>query len=168
MATFAAIDFETANVYRDSACAIGLTVVEEGRIVLSDAHLIRPPSDWFKFTDIHGLTWDDVCDAPDFEEVWGEIQPAIRDVDFLAAHNASFDSGVLTACCDRYGIVAPRQNFVCTVSLARRRWSIYPTRLPDVCRHLDISLNHHEAGSDAEACARIVMAAHDEGWRHGR
>jgi len=167
MTTFAAIDFETANVYRDSACAIGVTLVENGRIVSSSARLIRPPSDWFKFIDIHGLTWDDVCDEPDFEEVWAEVLPEIQHVDFLAAHNAPFDSGVLSACCDRYGVLEPQQGFVCTVSLARRQWSIYPTKLPNVCEYLNIELNHHEAGSDAEACARIVMAAQQEGWRHG-
>jgi DNA polymerase-3 subunit epsilon len=31
--------------------------------------------------------------------------------------------------------------------------------LKSVCRRLGIALNHHDAGSDAEACARIVIAA---------
>ncbi|MFA5187667.1 MAG: exonuclease, partial [Patescibacteria group bacterium] len=38
-----------------------------------------------------------------------------------------------------------------------------PTKLPDVCRRLKIPLNHHDAASDAEACARIVMAAMQDG-----
>jgi DNA polymerase-3 subunit epsilon len=42
-------------------------------------------------------------------------------------------------------------------------WGIYPTKLPNVCRHLGISLNHHEASSDAEACARIMIRALEEG-----
>ena len=29
---FAAIDFETANYARDSACAVGITIVQAGRI----------------------------------------------------------------------------------------------------------------------------------------
>jgi len=165
LTAFAAIDFETANYNRDSACAIGVTIVDDGRIIHSAAHLIRPPSKWFQFTDIHGLTWDDVSDAPDFEEVWEEVMPELHHVDFLAAHNAPFDRSVLSACCDRYSVTEPRQNFVCTVSLARQQWSIYPTKLPDVCRHLEIGLNHHEAGSDAEACARIIIAAQKSGWR---
>jgi DNA polymerase-3 subunit epsilon len=45
------------------------------------------------------------------------------------------------------------------VRLARRVWGIYPTRLSDVCRRLGIPLRHHDAASDAEACARIVIAA---------
>jgi DNA polymerase III subunit epsilon len=31
--TFTAIDFETANYFRDIACAVGLVRVERGRVV---------------------------------------------------------------------------------------------------------------------------------------
>ena len=79
--------------------------------------------------------------------------------DFLAAHNASFDRGVLRACCARYGLDMPSQPFRCTVQIARRAWNIRPTKLSDVCRELVIPLNHHEALSDARACAQIVLAA---------
>jgi dihydroorotate dehydrogenase len=42
----------------------------------------------------------------------------------------------------------------------QRRWGLRPNDLPSVCRRLGIGLVHHDAGSDAEACARIVIAAH--------
>ena len=38
-------------------------------------------------------------------------------------------------------------------------WGVRPTKLPDVCRFLGIPLKHHDALSDAEAAARIVIAA---------
>jgi DNA polymerase-3 subunit epsilon len=165
MPRFAAIDFETANHNGDSACAVGVVIVENGCITERLTALIRPPSRWFAFTHIHGLTWDDVKDAPPFDEVWAGMVPALEGATFLAAHNAPFDKGVLTACCEAYGLPAPEQPFVCTVRLARAQWDIRPTKLPDVCRHLDIELRHHQADSDAEACARIVMAAQQAGWR---
>ena len=64
---------------------------------------------------------------------------------------------------------APR-SAACFVAdqLARSQWGIYPTRLPDVCRWLRIPLLHHDSGADAEACARIVLAAEAEGWRRRR
>lgn len=161
---FAAIDFETANHDRDSACAVGIAVVRDGDLVSLERRLIRPPSDDFHFTYIHDITWEDVRDEPAFAEVWEEVLPLIEGVRFLAAHNAPFDRGVLEACCRRYGVKPPREEFLCTVQLARRVWDIYPTKLPDVCRALDIPLDHHEAGSDAEACARIVLAAAGNGW----
>ena len=60
MTTFVAIDFETATICRDSACAVGLAAGCGGRIVLSRTYLIRPPSPQFTFTDLHGLGWEDV------------------------------------------------------------------------------------------------------------
>lgn len=167
MARFAAIDFETANYDRDSACAVGVVIVDAGRIVDRLYELIRPPSRQFTFTYIHGLAWKDVQHAPGFDAVWRNISAALAGVEFLAAHNAPFDKGVLSACCTIYGLAVPEQTFVCTVRLARAQWDVHPTRLPDVCRHLGIDLRHHQADSDAEACARIVMAAEEAGWRYG-
>jgi DNA polymerase-3 subunit epsilon len=168
MSRFAAIDFETASYRGDSACAVGVTVVEDGRIVQQRYELIRPPARQFSFTHIHGLSWNDVKDAPQFDAVWAAMAPVLAEVEFLAAHNAPFDKGVLNACCAAYGLPPPEQPFVCTVRLARAQWDIRPTKLPDVCRYLGIDLRHHQADSDAEACARIVIAAEQTGWRHGR
>jgi DNA polymerase-3 subunit epsilon len=167
MTHFAAIDFETANNARDSACAVGVVIVERGRIVDRLLELICPPSREFLFTHIHGLSWDDVKGAQRFDAVWADLARELTGMEFLAAHNAPFDKGVLGACCATYGLAAPTLPFVCTVRLARAQWAIRPTRLPDVCNHLGIDLRHHQADSDAEACARIVMAAQDGGWRHG-
>lgn len=163
---FVAIDFETANHGRDSACSVGVVVVQSGRIVRRLHRRIRPPSRQFLFTYIHGLTWRDVEDAPPFDGVWRELAEELAGAAFIAAHNAPFDRGVLQACCARYGLMPPPQPFVCTVRLARMQWSLRPAKLPDVCRHLGIALSHHQADSDAEACARIVIAAQREGWRY--
>lgn len=163
--TFAAIDFETANIFRDSACSIGVAIVRGGRISHSTHRLIRPPSSWFKFTRIHGIVWNQVEDAPPFETVWKEIAPLLEGVDFFAAHNASFDRSVLRACLKRSHLPVPKQPFVCSVRVARQVWGIRPTRLSNVCAHLDIPLNHHHALSDAEGCARILLAATEKGWR---
>lgn len=164
-ATFAAIDFETASYSPDSACAVGLVVVKDSSIVRREIHLIRPPDRQFAFTAIHGLTWEDVRDAPTFAELWPTLGAALKDIDFLAAHNASFDRRVLASCCRTYDLSGPSPPFVCTVKLARTLWSLRPAKLPDVCRHLNIQLQHHDAGSDAEACAQIVIAARKEGWQ---
>jgi len=162
--SFVAIDFETADFGRDSACAVGVVRVEKNVIVRSEARLIRPPRRDFVFTYIHGITWEDVADAAPFAEVWKELAELVRGVDFLAAHNAPFDRSVLQACCLSARLDPPPQPFECTVRHARRRWGIRPTTLPDVCRALDIRLErHHDALSDAEACARIMIAALQDG-----
>lgn len=157
---FVAIDFETANNRRDSACAIGLVKVVDGRIIDTAHYLIRPPTREFIFTYIHGLSWKDVANAPDFGELWPSIAPWFDGAEFLAAHNAPFDKGVLNACCASYSLAQPGLPFRCTVQIARSSWKIYPTKLPDVCRKLNIALDHHQALSDAMACAQIVLSAH--------
>lgn len=166
--SFAAIDFETADYGSDSACAVGVVRVEDGRIAQRFHRLIRPPRQPFIFTYIHGITWSQVCLEPNFAELWEDLRAAIADAQFLAAHNARFDRKVLETCCQAAGLRPPPQPFVCTVELARKTWSIYPTQLPAVCGKLGIDLDHHQALSDAEACARIVLAAFKEGWRPGQ
>ena len=159
MSSFLALDFETADQGRDSACAIGLVRVESGQIVGQQSWLIRPPRPQVFFTHIHGITWSMVRHAPTFAELWPELAPWFVGTDFLAAHNASFDRSVLRACCATAAVPMPAPPFVCTVQLARTTWNLYPTKLPDVARHLGLTLRHHDALSDAEACARIVLAA---------
>lgn len=157
--SFLAIDFETANYYRDSACAVGLAKIENNQIVESASYLIRPPSNWFVFTYIHGLTWEDVKNEPTFRELWPKIRPMFKGVDFLVAHNSGFDRGVLKACCKTYNVDYPEIPFQCTMHLCRKLWNIHPTKLNIVCEHFGIPLNHHEALSDTLACAEIMMRA---------
>jgi DNA polymerase-3 subunit epsilon len=159
---FIAIDFETADYQPDSACAVALVRVEGSRIVSRSQFLIRPPRQKFIFSYLHGITWEMVKGSPTFGELWSEIEPLLADVQFLAAHNAPFDRGVLKVCCAAHGLKQPRLPFLCTVKLARRIWRLFPTKLPHVCDYLGIPLDHHNAASDAEACARIVIAAREE------
>jgi DNA polymerase-3 subunit epsilon len=155
--SFLAIDFETANYSSESACSIGLVRVESNRIVAQMHELIRPPQKEFCFTRIHGITWKHVEASPTFEGIWLKLQPLFRGVDFIVAHNVGFDKRVLQACCKRYGIVLPEYQYQCTVQLARKHLNLYPTNLPAVCQALNIPLKHHDAISDALACAKIAM-----------
>jgi DNA polymerase-3 subunit epsilon len=156
---FVAIDFETADYGRDSACSVALVRVESGRVREQVHRLIRPPRRDFYFTHIHRITWPMVAAEPDFGGVWAEIVPLLEGAAFLAAHNASFDRSVLRACCAAAGLPMSGLPFLCTVKLARSTWNLRPTKLPDVCRHLGLGLAHHDAASDARACADIVLAA---------
>ena len=160
---FAAIDFETADFGRDSACAVAVVVVDSGEIIYKGCSLIRPPRREFVFSYLHGITWEDVARQPDFKEFWPKLLPLFKGVDFIAAHNASFDRSVLYTCCEVSGAPLPDTKFLCTMRLARRLWNLHPTKLPDVCRHLNISLKHHDPASDALACAEIVLETFDKG-----
>ena len=84
---------------------------------------------------------------------------------FLSKTLRHFDRGVLAACCDVWLLPMPDVPFLCTVRLARAVWNLRPTGLAHCARFLCVPLNHHEALSDANACAEIVIAAEIEGWR---
>ncbi len=156
---FVAIDLETADRPADSACAVALVRVEGLRIVERKSCLLRPPRRNFLFSYVHGIRWADVANAPTFASAWPALSAMLHGAAFLAAHNASFDRRVLQTCCGAAGLAVPPQPFECTLQMARRVWRLKPAKLPDVCAHLGIALRHHDPASDAEACARIVIAA---------
>lgn len=163
MGKFVAIDFETADHGRESACALGMAVVEGCEIVREEYVLIRPPHRQFLFTWVHGIRWEDVAGAPTFCEVWPTLLPMLEGAEFIAAHNAGFDRSVLYQCCHSSRMTWPSHRFQCSAKLARQSWGLPSVKLPEVCRHLGIDLRHHRADSDARACARIVIAAREQG-----
>ena len=138
MKDFAAIDFETANGRRTSVCSVGVVVVRGGEVVDTLYSLIRPrPNFYSRFTTaIHGLSYEDTAQAPDFADVWKQIAPRIEGLP-LVAHNSPFDEGCLRR---TFGSSLPNHQLH-TVSAA--------------CG-FDLA-NHHHALADAEACARIAL-----------
>jgi DNA polymerase-3 subunit epsilon len=158
---WAAIDFETANYESDSACALGVALVDEGQVSGTFYSLIRPPRMDFvpRFIDIHRIEPEQVESAPSFAQVWEQVAELVAGRTLLA-HNARFDKGVLRACLDHYAMEKPRQRFGCTVELARAVWPGSTTyKLSAVAERLAIPLQHHQAESDAIASARIGLEA---------
>jgi len=56
--TWVAIDFETATASRDSACALGIAVIEDGELAATASWLMRPPGNRYDPRNIavHGIT----------------------------------------------------------------------------------------------------------------
>jgi DNA polymerase-3 subunit epsilon len=88
----------------------------------------------------------------------------LRGADYIAAHNAGFDRKVLFTCFAAAGYTPPEIDALCTVKLSKAAWGIRPTKLPDVCQHFQIALDHHDALSDANACAEILVIAISQGF----
>ena len=158
---FTAIDFETANGFRGSPCAVGLTKVRGGRIVEEASWLMRPPQnhDHFDYHNvrIHGIRAADVAGQPRFGDLFPEIGAFIGD-DVLAAHNAAFDMGVIRSALEVSGLPGPAYDYVCTVMLSRRCYSLVSNSLPFAAEEAGVPLvNHHDAAEDARACAGILI-----------
>ena len=152
-----ALDFETSSPEPESACAIGMVRVVDRQLGESLYSLIRPPSPRVMYTQIHGLTWEMLKDAPDFVDIWPQISEMCADADYLLAHNANFDARVLRGACRYAGVRCPALPFLCSLKGSRAALDIPSRSLNNVCRHLGIELEHHNALSDALASAAIYL-----------
>lgn len=157
---FTALDFETAHA--NFPCEIGLTRVENGKIIESKSWLIKPAC--FPFMNpwnqrVHGISAAHVSKALTFDDLWSELKPWFDD-STIVAHNAAFDTRVLKSSLEYYDLAIPYTDYFCSVNLSRKAWKHLPSHsLGVVCDYHDIRFNHHRAGDDAMACALITIKA---------
>jgi ATP-dependent Lhr-like helicase len=106
---------------------------------------------------IHGIVAADLAGAPHFSEVAGDIARLI-DGAVIVAHNAMFDTAMLTAEFARAGAVPDDLLSLCTLQLAQRYGS--PTtslRLADCAAAENIDLlDAHTAQADTQAAAQLL------------
>jgi len=156
---FVSIDFETANFFRGSPCVVGLTHVREGEVQETQERLIFQ-EDFNGFNiSIHGITAEDVADAPTFEEIWPWIHSQIGGLP-VVAHNAAFDTGVIRDALDDAMIPWPTLTYGCTLVMGRRTYELASYRLPFVAAAAGFPLDadaHHKAAHDAVAAAHIML-----------
>jgi len=155
---YVAFDVETPNRASARMSAIGLTIIEDGAIVGSRYTLVNPQTHFDAFNvRLTGIDELSVKGAPTFPEAWEELSAVFGD-SVLVAHNAPFDLRVLKSCLTSYGIAwRPEVSYLCTVQMGRRLLPGMPHRLNDLCDHFGITLTHHHAASDAQACAQILL-----------
>jgi len=158
---FLSIDFETATARRDSACAVGVALVDGGQIVTSASYLIRPPGNRYDAFNVgvHGITPDMTADAASFISVMNTVL-ARADGLPLMAHNASFDMSVLRAGFESSGRAYPQRDYYCTLLMSRSALPGLPDyQLPHVLAACGgMMKHHHDPKADAEACAEIALA----------
>ena len=133
--------------------------MRNGEIEDSFYSLIRPYPNYYKFTDIHGLSREDTDPADHFDKVWPPLKEFIGNLP-LVAHNSSFDEGVLTSMLEHYGF-SYEPRFFCTyrASLGCKELDgLENHQLHTVAAYFGYDLaNHHHALADAEACAIIAL-----------
>lgn len=156
---FVSIDFETANFFRGSPCAVGLTHVIGGQVQETQERYIHQ-DDFNGFNiAIHGITPEDVADAPTFEETWPWLQEQIGELP-VVAHNAAFDTGVMRDALDEVPLPWPSLTYGCTLVMGRRTYELASYRLPFVAEAAGCPLDpdtHHKAAHDAHAAANIML-----------
>ena len=167
---YVVFDTETPNSRNDRMCQIGLCLVENGRIFGAEGFLVNPECEFALFNVmLHGITPERTCGEPNFAELWTRELESIFSDGILVAHNAPFDMAVLSKCLRAYGIRwRERAPYIDTVRMARQAFPSLPNhKLDTLSAALGIELDHHDAGSDAEACARIFLASIECGAEPG-
>lgn len=151
MIDFTAIDFETATWQPSSICQVGLIRVEGGEVVEQYNQLVKPPNNHYhpRNIEVHGIKPIDTMDAPTFDFVWHEFKHWIID-QAVVAHNSGFDFNCLKHALAFYDEIEPTYEGHCTKKIFRRGLSF-------LSKKYKIPLNHHDALSDAHACAQLFL-----------
>lgn len=162
---YVCFDVETPNMKNDRMSAIGICIVEDGKIVNEYYSLVNPEQhfDPFNIALTH-ITPAMAAEAPAFGELWNTLGPVMGS-GLLVAHNAQFDMSVLSKCMRDYGIPCDgTTNYACTCRMGKRLLpKLENHRLDTMCRELNIPLDHHNALSDARACAQILIHYIEQG-----
>lgn len=153
------LDFETTglNIQHDRIIEIGAVRLENGSITDSYSQLVNPDRALSSVvSDLTGIDDSMLRGMPSPAEATAQLLKFIGD-SAIAAHNSSFDYGILQSELKRMNV-----EFSCpvidTLVLAR---SLYPElksfRLGSLCKHLGVSLkNAHRAVHDAGATAQCL------------
>lgn len=170
------VDVETACSERGAVCSIGVSIVARGAVVRERQWFVDPKTRFDpRFIAIHGIEPHAVRGQPSLVEVWPEVcrftsdavlaaqQPSLfsrveaeslQELPALyVAHNAQFDRMQIEG-----ALQTPLPfRLACTVAMSRRAFpALSRHNLATVAAHLRIQLQHHDALSDARACALIA------------
>jgi DNA polymerase III subunit epsilon len=157
---FIALDFETANPHRASACSVAIIVVRDNQIMDEFYSLINPETTFHKMNmSIHGIHKKDVANAPTFPAIWPLIRQFFTSNQLVIAHNNSFDNSVLARSLERYQLTIPQYKTLDTVKTTKQFFpKLKNYRLNTVSKELGIELHHHHnALDDSLACAKILI-----------
>lgn len=153
---YISIDIENPNARGNSICSIGIIVVKNKKVVDEKYSLINP-EDRFDVnnSNITGLNYFDVKDAPTFKEYWKSIKELFEN-NIIVGHNITYDLTVIAKALERYDIEVPIFNYYCTLKLSRNFINTNSYSLNSLCDLLNVNLEkHHNALEDAKASQKI-------------
>lgn len=161
---FVAIDVETANANMYSICQIGVAEYVNGKLSAEWSSFVDP-EDYFDDMNVfvHGITEDDVEDAPTFETVFPMLQEYLNDT--VAVCHTHFDRVSIAQAAERYALPPLEVTWLDSARVARRAWEEFAWGgygLANVCSAIGYEFKHHDALEDAKAAAHVLLAAIDK------
>ena len=174
METIAVIDFESNGEPASQggrATEIAVVLVRAGRIIDRYHNLMRTDS-WISpfVVELTGITNEMMQSAPPARRVMTEARAFVGSLP-MVAHHASFDSLFWHSEIERLGEPAPKNEFACTMLLARRVYPSSPNhKLGTLSRLLKFTTSSpaHRAMVDTEMAANLLTRIQDSlRSRHG-
>lgn len=157
--TFVAVDFETMTADAASVCAAGVVQVISGIVKKAFYTLVKPVYNPHAHlnTDIHGITPEMCDDGMEFAELH-KILCCLTDngkIPFVC-HNQQADMRYLRALEEHHNLKGLNlDSCICTYGITGKK-------LTEACKEFNIPFfDHHDALADAQACARVYLAAAD-------
>ncbi len=161
MEAFTAIDVETANPDMASICQIGVVAYNDETLIDEWVTLINP-EDWFDPVNasIHGITEQDVKDAPSLPDVWDHLLSYLENR--VSVCHTHFDRVAIARACEEHSLPYPTTQWLDTARVARRAWPQFAQRgygLHNVSTYLGYTYREHDALEDARAAANVLIEA---------
>jgi len=156
---FTVLDVETTGLSprTDRVLEMALVRLDASGAVVDEWATRFNPEGPVGATHIHGITQDDVVDAPLFRDVSNAIAARLRN-SVVVAHNARFDLGFLRAEYERSGWDLPFLPAYCTLEASDHYLpNLERRRLSDCCAAAGVRLEGaHSALGDARATAGLM------------
>ncbi len=155
---FAVVDVETTGLDRQADRVVELAVVlidASGRVLYEWTTLVDPGPGGAGPTRIHGISDEMVALAPPFSAFAGDLAYMLAGR-VVVAHNAPFDVGFIEQSFFRSGmaLVQPAIEYIDTMAIAEELQ--LPRKLGDLCAHLGVFFDPHNALDDARATAQVL------------
>ncbi|GHV09698.1 hypothetical protein AGMMS50229_20270 [Campylobacterota bacterium] len=153
------IDFETTGLVKgyDRVIEVSVVRLEPGKEPTLVYDTLVNPNRRVSATDIHGITDDDVADAPDFREIAGDLVNAIKG-SVVSSYNVYFDMPFLEHELSRSGINITPPHF-CMMYMRPLLGIGSKCTLGEACKNHGIDMEVcHIASADVLSTANLFKA----------
>lgn len=155
-------DVETAAADCGSICSIGWMLYNNDKLVNKGYSLINPHCTFSKTNvKIHGITENDVSDAPSFIDYWDTTLSTFASSAVFAAHNARFDVSCVIKAITDAGRDIPGFYYLDTLPLFRHYLESDSYKLSELANQLGFDYHAHNALEDVEALTRLMFFIRD-------
>lgn len=169
MSNFVTISVHGSNRYTSSTIRqIGMARFENGVVVEEFNSLVNEPNDGaFDFSDLeklHGITAEDVKDAPSFRELYPKIQDFVRDR-ITVYYYSRDDKAMYLACMENNIPLLPEAASVRMDMIAMRMWDDYfesNSKLENIRNQIVPNCDSGDALENAKSYGKILLLLLEE------